>query len=155
MRHSYFGKRLSRTKNERQQLFRNLSRAMIRHGAIVTSITKAKAVQPMIEKLITKAKIGTEQKRREVFAILADSDSTKALMEMARTRFAKRTSGFTRIVKMGPRQGDATEQAQLMFVDEAVVAEVVTSKTEPKKEVKPSPKKVPAKPKTKTKSKAK
>lgn len=130
MRHSYFGKKLSRTKNDRKNLLRNLSRSMFLHGSIKTSKAKAQAVRGMVEKLITKAKKGTDQKRRELFADLADKEVVSKLADMAATRFASRSSGYTRMIHLGSRRGDATEEVLLSFVDEAVVTEVVKSKTE-------------------------
>ncbi len=129
MRHSNFGYKLSRTKNERQQLFRNLLRALITHGKITTTRAKAKAIVPTIEKLITKAKKGSEQKRREALAVLVDKKVTAQLWDMAKTRFAHRQSGFTQIIKLGYRRGDATEEVQLRFVDEAVAIVPVSSST--------------------------
>ncbi len=94
-----------------------LARELIEHGQIVTTFAKAKAVAPLVEKLITRAKKGGESDKRLVFRVLADKTSTASLMDFAKTRFASRTSGFTRIVKLGPRLGDATEAAMLSFVD--------------------------------------
>lgn len=120
MRHATFGRGLSRTVNERRRLFMILARELIEHGQITTTLAKAKAVQPLVEKLITRAKKGSESDRRLVFEVLADKKITAQLMDFAKTRFAKRTSGFTRIIKLGPRLGDATEEAMLSFVDAAV-----------------------------------
>jgi large subunit ribosomal protein L17 len=125
MRHSVFGRKLSRTKNERRRLFAGLVRDLIIRDGITTTIAKAKAVQPVIEKLITKAKKGDEPSRRAVDAVLTNRQITAQLFEEAKTRFASRTSGFTRIIKMGKRQGDATDTARLSFVDERVVVETV------------------------------
>lgn len=143
MRHSYFGRKLSRTTNERQQLFRNLLRALIAHGTITTTIARAKAIQPAMEKLITKAKVG-EHKKREIFAALGDKDATREIVEMGKIRFEKRSSGFTRIIKLGLRPGDAAEMVQLSFVDQPVAivpTEIVSTKKKailkkPKKEEK-------------------
>lgn len=132
MRHSYFGKKLSRTSNERQSLFRNQMRSMVIHGAIKTTKTKAIAVRSDVERLITKAKKGTDAMRRDVLATLADRKLTDQLMEMAKTQFSSRDSGYTRIVKLGTRRGDATETVLLSFVDERVVAEVVVPATKGK-----------------------
>ncbi|MBI3576438.1 50S ribosomal protein L17 [Candidatus Gottesmanbacteria bacterium] len=135
MRHSYFGRKLSRTVNERRRLFMILARELIAHGQITTTLAKAKAVQPLVEKLITRAKKGSQRDKRLVFHVLADKSSTTSLMEYAKTRFGSRTSGFTRIVKLGPRVGDATEEAMLSFVDAPIVTGTVISET--KKEIKP------------------
>ncbi len=163
MRHSVFGRKLSRTANERQQLFAGLVRDLFLHGAVTTTLAKAKAVQPIAERLITKAKDGSEVARRRVLRIMDDRTLVKSLFEDAKTRFSGRTSGYTRIIKLGKRLGDASDVAMLSFVDEKVVAEVVVpkkadtvkseKKTESMKETKPV--KVPAKRKTtKTKKKA-
>ena len=129
MRHSNFGYKLSRTKNERQQLFRNLLRALIIHGKITTTRAKAKAIVPTIEKLITKAKEGSEEKRRAALSVLVDKKVTAQLWEMGKTQFANRQSGFTQIIRLGLRRGDATEEVQLRFVDEAVAMVPVSSST--------------------------
>lgn len=94
-----------------------LARSLIQHGAMRTTLAKAKAVQPLVEKLITRAKKGKESDRRLVFRVLGDKTITATLMDFAKTRFASRTSGFTRIVKLDPRAGDATEEGMLSFVD--------------------------------------
>lgn len=125
MRHSVFGRQLSRTKNERRRLFSGLMRDLILHGRITTSFAKAKAVQPAIEKLITKAKHGTDAKKRLMTAVLMDRTLTNILAEDAKTRFANRNSGYTRIIKLGKRKSDATELVVLEFVDEKVIVETV------------------------------
>ncbi|MBI2404680.1 50S ribosomal protein L17 [Candidatus Gottesmanbacteria bacterium] len=127
MRHSYFGRKLSRTTNERQQLFRNLLRALITHGSITTTMARAKAIAPSMEKLITKAKVGNDPTKRAIFAQLGDKDATRELLGMA--------------IKLGLRTGDAAEMVQLSFVDVPVAVSISVEKKEkkPKKEVK-SPK---------------
>lgn len=119
-----YGRKLSRTKNERRRLFAGLVRDLLIHGRITTTIAKAKAVAPMVEKLVTKAKGGSDPDFRRVLGILTNRALTKQLFEDAKTRFAGRTSGFTRIIKSGTRMGDATDTAMLSFVDERVIAEV-------------------------------
>lgn len=130
MRHGMFGRALSRSANERRRLFMLLAREMIEHGTIRTTFAKAKAVQPLVEKLVTKAKDGSEHARRQAFKVLADRALTAKLFDDAKTQFAARNSGFTRVVKLGMRRGDATEEALLTFVDEKVVAEVVKQPSE-------------------------
>lgn len=132
MRHRVFGRKLSRNTDERKRLLINLARELIKRGQIKTTLAKAKAVQPMVEKLVTRAKKGKDTQNL-VFKVLGNKESTVKLMSDAETRFSKRTSGFTRIVKMGKRMGDATEEALLMFVDEEVKAEVVAPKKETEK----------------------
>lgn len=135
MRHGYFGKQLSRTKNERRILFRNLARELILHGKIITTKAKAKAVQPIVEKLITKAKSGTDEKKREIYSVLTDSSIVQMLASDAKHRFVNRSSGFTRIIKLGPRRGDGAEEVILSFIDERPLSgEIVTEKKKEKKE---------------------
>ncbi len=95
-------------------------RSLIVHGAITTTVAKARAVAPIMEKLITLAKKGRAVDMKNANKVIADRILTKQLFEDAKSRFATRTSGFTRIVKLGSRPGDATEEAMLSFVDAAV-----------------------------------
>lgn len=148
MRHSVFGRNFSRTSDERKRLFTGLVRALLTRDSIVTTIAKAKAVQPMVEKLVTRAKLGKQSDLRRVMRTIPEREIAKRLMEDAKTRFAARTSGYTRIIKLGKREGDATEMVQLSFVDARVVTSVIAPKKEAvKKEI--APKKEVAKEKPK------
>ncbi len=128
MRHSVFGRKLSRTKNERKRLLQGLVRDIILHGTIRTTIAKAKAVQPLVETCITKAKKATRSGIIELSKVIGDKKIEQILLEDAKTRFASRQSGFTRIIHLGKRLGDATEEAYLQLVDEKVQVEVVKPK---------------------------
>ncbi len=139
MKHGYFGRKLGRNKDERKRLFRNLSSALIIHGRIHTTLAKAKSIQPMVEKLITQVKRGTNGATLEVHKTLSDNAVYNLLADMAKTRFAARTSGYTRIIKLGVRVGDAAEMVYLEFVDAAPVKEVGKTTKAPK-EVKTSSK---------------
>ncbi len=90
----------------------------------------------MIEKLITKAKDGSQASRNQIEKVLASKDIESVLLSDAKTRFASRKSGFTRIVHLGKRLGDATEEVLFQLVDERVKVEVVKPKVEEKKPVK-------------------
>lgn len=125
MRHSVFGRKLSRTKNERRRLLQGLARDLIFRGTIRTTISKAKAVQPLVEKLITRAKKNGAGSIIAISRVLSDKKMEKLLFADAGTRFKARGSGFTRIVRLGPRVGDSAETVMLQFVDERVIAEVV------------------------------
>lgn len=118
MRHGYFGRKLKRNVGERRSLFKNLVRSLLSHGTIRTSLAKAKAVQPMVEKLITKAKDGSRASIAEISKTIADTKIEKILIDWAKSRFAARTSGYTRLTRIGRRQGDAGEEVYLSFVDE-------------------------------------
>lgn len=123
--HSVYGKKLSRSSNERTGLRRNLMKSLIVHGNIKTTKAKAQAVRSEVERLITKAKKNTDATRRQILATLADRKIVDQLMEMSKTQFTARNSGYTRIVKLGVRNGDSSEMVLLSFVDEKVVTEVV------------------------------
>src|SRR3989344_7409058 len=114
MRHAVFGKQLSRTKNERRRLLQSLARELIVRGSIVTTKAKAKAVQPLVEKLITNAKRGSTQ---NITRKLSDWHAMRWLLSDAKNRFSARTSGFTRIIKLGTRLGDNAQEVMLSFVD--------------------------------------
>jgi large subunit ribosomal protein L17 len=138
MRHSVYGRNFSRTSDEKKRLFTGLVRSLLLSSSIDTTIAKAKAVQPMVEKLVTRAKLGKPSDLRRVMRTIPEREIAKRLMEDAKTRFAGRSSGYTRIIKLGKREGDATEMVQLSFVDARVVTEVIAPKKEvSKKEVKP------------------
>jgi large subunit ribosomal protein L17 len=128
MRHSYFGKKLSRTKNERRRLLQSLARELFVHGGISTSLAKAKAVQPLVEKLITKAKKGGASDLIAIRKELAERESVNKLLADAKTRFSGRNSGFTRIIKLDTRISDHSKMAHLSFVDAIAETEVVKAK---------------------------
>lgn len=128
MRHGYFGKKLSRTKNERRSLIRNLMKSVIAHGTIKTTKPKAVAVRSELEKLVTKAKAGTDTARRLIFSHIPDKDSVEKLMELTKREFMTRPGGYTRIIKLGKRRGDATEVVALSFVTTEVVDAVPVKK---------------------------
>jgi large subunit ribosomal protein L17 len=128
MIHSNFGRKLSRTTNERKRLMHNLVRDMVIHGRIKTTIAKAKAVQPLVEKIITNAKKGTNAGVNEVRKILTDKDLVKLLLDDAKTRFADRKGGYTRIIKLDTLRSDATQEVIFSFVDERIVVQPVIEK---------------------------
>jgi len=94
---------------------------MILHGKIITSQVKAKAVQPLVEKLVTKAKKGNALSRRHILEVLPDATAADMLMMDAKDRFSQRTSGYTRIMKIGGYRKDGSREVILSFVDGAVV----------------------------------
>jgi large subunit ribosomal protein L17 len=135
MKHSVSGRKFSRTKDERKRLFAGLVRDMLLRDRIITSLAKAKAAAPIVEKLITKAKAGGDVNRRQVEAFLANRSLTTRLFEETKTRFGSRTSGYTRITKLGKRLGDSTDIALLSFVDERVKTEVIAPTVAKKEKV--------------------
>jgi large subunit ribosomal protein L17 len=100
-------------------LFRNLSRALIEHGRIITTVEKAKELRPFVEKLVTLAKKGTRHARRLALQRLPDRDSVAKLFKEIGPRFADRPGGYTRIIKRHERRlGDAGHTAFIEFLKE-------------------------------------
>ncbi len=117
MRHQRSGKKLGRDSAHRKALYSNLTGALIDHGRIQTTEAKAKAVKPLAEKMITLGKRGDLHARRQALATLRSNDVVHRLFADVAPRFADRPGGYTRIVKLGPRQGDAAEMVYLELVD--------------------------------------
>jgi large subunit ribosomal protein L17 len=117
MRHHRAGKKLGRDSAHRKALYANLACALVEHGRIKTTVTKAKAVKPFAEQMITLGKRGDLAARRQAIAELRSQDVVHKLFAEVAPRFAERPGGYTRIVKIGPRQGDAAEMAYLELVD--------------------------------------
>jgi len=117
MRHQHAGKKLGRDSAHRKALYANLACALIEHGRIETTITKAKAVKPLAEKMITLGRRGDLSARRQAIATLRSVDVVHMLFTDVAPRFVDRPGGYSRIVKIGPRQGDAAEMVFLELVD--------------------------------------
>ena len=118
MRHQRKTVKLGRTQGHRDALLSNLAVSLIEHGRIKTTIAKAKAVRPIVEKLVTKAKVGTLHARRMALADLRHNENavTKLFTEIGPLN-AERKGGYTRIVKIGQRRSDASEMAFIEWVD--------------------------------------
>ena len=121
MRHKYAGYKLKRPVDSRNALLRNLTTSVIEHERVVTTVPKAKAVRPWVEKMITLAKEDTLHSRRQAAMILRTPASVKKLFDTLGTRFGQRNGGYTRITKLGPRKGDGAEQAMLELVGSELV----------------------------------
>src|SRR5213593_649641 len=117
MRHHRAGKKLGRDSAHRRALYANLAGSLIEHGRIKTTEAKAKAVKPFAEQMITLGKRGDLAARRQAIAELRSQDVVHQLFADVAPRFAERPGGYTRIVKLGPRQGDAAEMVYLELVD--------------------------------------
>src|SRR5476649_2502808 len=122
MRHASSGKKLGRDSAHRKALYSNLAGALIEHGRIKTTITKAKAVKPIAEQMITLGRRGDLHARRQAVAFLRSKDVVHKLFAEIGPRFADRPGGYSRIIKLGPRAGDAAEMVYLELLDEPVVA---------------------------------
>jgi large subunit ribosomal protein L17 len=121
MRHRYAGYKLKRDTAGRNSLLRNLATSVIEAERVVTTVPKAKAVQPIVEHMITLAKSDTLHTRRQAAAFLRTPDSVKKLFDTLGTRFGQRNGGYTRIVRLGPRKGDGAEQAMIELVGSELV----------------------------------
>ena len=117
MRHARAGKKLGRDSAHRRALYSNLAGALIEHGRIKTTEAKAKAVRPIAEKMITLGRRGDLAARRQAVAYLRSKDVVHKLFAEVAPRFADRPGGYSRIVKLGPRPGDAADMVYLELVD--------------------------------------
>ena len=117
MRHRIGGRKLNRTSQHRQMLFRNMAQALIKHEQIVTTLPKAKELRPVVERLITLGKRGDLHARRLAHARLRDDALTKKLFEVLGPRYEERCGGYCRIMKAGFRYGDAAPMAVIELVD--------------------------------------
>ena len=122
MRHRVAGRRLKRSSSHRQALFRNLVTELFRHRRITTTEAKAKAVRANAEKLITVAKRSLDKEsdvheRREVLRVITDKEVMRELFETIAPEYKDRPGGYTRVIKLGPRQGDAAPMAILELVE--------------------------------------
>jgi len=125
MRHRVVGRKLGRQKDQRAALRRNLVKQLFEHERIRTTHAKALAVRGQAERLITLAKQGNQagearmvNARRLAAARLSDADSVKKLFEDIAPRFEDRPGGYTRIIKLGPRKGDAANMVILELVED-------------------------------------
>lgn len=118
MRHNIRNRKLSRTSAHRTALFRNQLAALVEHERIVTTVAKAKELRPIAERVVTRGRQDTVHARRWVRRWLPDRALVGKVFDELAPRFADRPGGYLRVVKLGPRQGDAAEMAVLEFVEE-------------------------------------
>lgn len=121
MRHRVAGFKLKRDAGSRKALLKGLVTSVIEHERIVTTVPKAKAIKPLVDKMITLAKRDTLHARRQAAAFLETPDAVKKLFDKLGTRFGQRNGGYTRIVRLGWRKGDGAEQAMLELVGSELV----------------------------------
>lgn len=117
MRHRVAGTKLGRPTDHRLALFRNQLTDLFRHEKIVTTEAKAKALRPQAEKVVTLAKRGDLHARRLILARLYDKTVVDKLFHVLAPRLADRPGGYTRIVKLPPRQGDGAPMAAIQLVE--------------------------------------
>ena len=121
MRHRVGGYKLKRPVDSRNALLRNLATSVILEERVVTTVPKAKAVKPLVEKMITLAKEHSLHSRRQAAAVLTTPASVKKLFDVVGPKFGQRNGGYTRITRLGPRKGDGAEQAMIEIVGSELV----------------------------------
>jgi large subunit ribosomal protein L17 len=121
MRHRKAGFKLKRDTDARKMLLRGLVTNVIENERVITTVPKAKAAKPLVEKMITLAKRDTLHTRRQAASYLLTPSSVKKLFDKLGTRFGQRNGGYTRVVRLGPRRGDGAEQAMLELVGSELV----------------------------------
>jgi large subunit ribosomal protein L17 len=117
VRHRKAGRKLGRDAAQRRALYANLASALIEHGRIKTTEAKAKEVRPIVEEMITLGKRGDVAAHRHAVAFLRSKKIAHTLFSEVAPRFADRPGGYTRIIKIGPRHGDAARMVYLELVD--------------------------------------
>jgi large subunit ribosomal protein L17 len=117
VRHKLKGKKLNRSTKQRKALFKNLINALIMCEQIKTTLSKAKAIKKLVDKLINKAKQGSVHSRRQILAFLADKKATHKLVDEIAKRNTQRVSGFTRFIRLGKRRGDDAMMVRLELID--------------------------------------
>ena len=121
MRHRFGNVKLKRDIGARNSLFKNLTTSVILEERVITTVPKAKAVKPLVDRMITLGKEDTLHARREAARVLYTPSSVKKLFDTLATRFGQRSGGYTRIVRLGPRKGDGAEQAMIELVGSELV----------------------------------
>lgn len=123
-RHGYQGTKFGRERDQRAALIKSLAESLILHGSIETTLPKAKAVVPYVEKLITKAKKGDLHSRRMIIASLSTLEAAHKLVDEIAPLLGGRNSGHLRVVRTRFRRGDNAELARVSFVDDLTAAPV-------------------------------
>jgi large subunit ribosomal protein L17 len=121
MRHGVSGYKLKRNIASRNSLLRGLVTSVIESDFVITTVPKAKAVRPLVDKMITLAKDDTLHSRRQAAAFLRTPASVQKLFDKLGTKFGQRNGGYTRIVRLGWRKGDGAELAKLELVGTELV----------------------------------
>ena len=116
MRHRNSGTVLDRKKGPREALLRGLATSIVLYEKVKTTKAKAKAVRPLVERMVTTGKAGTLNARRQMSAFLYDENAVKKVMEVIGPRYKDRQGGYLRLTNLGRRQGDAAEMVQIEFV---------------------------------------
>ena len=120
MRHRKSGAKLNRTSSHRKAMFRNMVTSLFKHSRITTTEAKAKELRKLADKMVTLAKRGDLHARRQAFAVIREKDVVHQLFNDATEKFGSRQGGYTRIIKLGLRSGDAAPMTMIELIcDEA------------------------------------
>jgi large subunit ribosomal protein L17 len=152
MRHQVHGKKLNRSTGHRKALYRNLAQSLVEHERIATTLPKAKAIRPVVEKLITRAKKQDLAARRAVLSFIPSTETADKLFSDLGTRFASRPGGYTRIIRTGRRAGDGAEMAIIELVELGAPTAKKEVKKSGRKVTKPAGKKATTKSRTSAKA---
>jgi large subunit ribosomal protein L17 len=139
MRHRVHGRKLGRPTPHRRSLLRNLCTSLFEHERITTTVQKAKEVRPIAEKLITLGKAGSLHARRQAAGMLLKAAVVQKLFDTIATRFSDRNGGYTRIIKLGHREGDGADLAVIELLGSELSvkkAEKAAAKAEAEKNAK-------------------
>ena len=117
MRHNKKFNHLGRTASHRGSMLSNMASSLILHKRITTTLAKAKALKKFVEPLITRSKVGDTNNRRVVFRYLQNKEAVKELFNVVAEKVGDRPGGYTRVIKLGSRQGDAAPIAFIELVD--------------------------------------
>lgn len=120
MRHNKSGKRLGRNSSHRRAMLRNMATSLIENERITTTDIRAKELRKVVEKLITLGKRGDLHARRQAASVLMTKQSVQKLFEQVAPRFHQRPGGYTRIIKLGYRQGDNATLSLIELVQDAL-----------------------------------
>lgn len=116
MRHRNANKKLGREKAPREAMLENLAASLVLYEKIETTESKAKTVRPIIEKMITRAKVKSVHNKQQLARFVPDKKAVQKLLDVLGPRYKERQGGYCRIIKMGPRQGDGAKMAQIELV---------------------------------------
>ena len=128
MRHGISGRKLNRKTNHRIALLKNLSKSLIEHEQITTTLPKAKDLRPFVEKLLTIGKKKDLNSRRRLFSYLRDENLVKKIIETLSPRYSNRNGGYTKIFKSGFRTGDSAPMAVIELVERDIEAKGLADK---------------------------
>ncbi|SDZ84861.1 LSU ribosomal protein L17P [Desulfuromusa kysingii] len=131
MRHNKSGRRLGRKPDHRQHMMRNMVTSFFENEKITTTVTRAKELRKLVDKMITLGKRGDLHARRQALQVITDQNVVAKLFDMVAPRFSERPGGYTRIIRLVNRQGDNAPMAIIELVEEGFVAKDTTTEPAP------------------------